>query len=141
MHENRETSVLPAGSAGRSAKAKSRNAGPHGAEESDGGVVPMNPPNERAQATKEAGEGSPRTKENIAESSTPPAQNGRGVSQGLSGVRRVARERKQERFTSLLHHLNVDLLRPSYYALKRKAAPGADGVRGGKSTQRGWKID
>jgi len=62
----------------------------------------MNPPNERAQATKEAGEGSPRTKENIAESSTPPAQNGRGVSQGLSGVRRVARERKQERFTSLL---------------------------------------
>lgn len=70
-----------------------------------------------------------RTKENIANSHTPPAQYGRGVSQGLSGVRRVARERKQERFTSLLHHLTVDLLRQSYYALKPNAAPGVDGVR------------
>jgi group II intron reverse transcriptase/maturase len=50
------------------------------------------------------------------------------VSQGLIGVRRAARERKQERFTTLLHHLNVDLLRGSYYALQRKAAPGVDGM-------------
>jgi RNA-directed DNA polymerase len=46
------------------------------------------------------------------------------VSQGLAGVRKVARERKQERFTTLLHHRSVDLLRESYYALKRNAAPG-----------------
>jgi hypothetical protein len=51
------------------------------------------------------------------------------VSQGLGGVRQVAREKKQERFTALLHHLTVDLLRQSYYALKRNAAPGVDGVR------------
>jgi len=44
-------------------------------------------------------------------------------------VRRAARERKQERFTTLLHHLNVDLLKDSYYALQRKAAPGVDGMR------------
>ncbi len=44
-------------------------------------------------------------------------------------MRRAARERKRERFTTLLHHLNVDLLRASYYALKRKAAPGVDGMR------------
>jgi RNA-directed DNA polymerase len=49
------------------------------------------------------------------------------MSQGLDGVRKVARERKQERFTALLHHLNVDLLRDSY-ALQRKASPGVDGV-------------
>ena len=36
--------------------------------------------------------------------------------------------RKQERFTALLHHVTVDLLRESFYALKRKAAPGVDGV-------------
>ena len=132
MHENRETSALPADSAGRPEKANSRNAGAHGAEESDRAEVPMNQPNKEAQATAEAGEGRGRTKENIAKSSMPPAQNGKGVSQGLSGVRRVARERKQERFTSLLHHLNVDLLRQSYYALKRKAAPGVDGVRWGE---------
>jgi len=50
------------------------------------------------------------------------------VSQGLSGVRQAARERKQERFTALLHHLTVTLLRDSFYALKRQAAPGVDGV-------------
>src|SRR5260370_39698368 len=32
------------------------------------------------------------------------------------------------RFTALLHHLNVDLLRDSFYALQRKASPGVDGV-------------
>ena len=50
------------------------------------------------------------------------------MSQGLDGVRQAAKERKQERLTSLLHHLNVDLLRDSFYALKRKASPGVDGV-------------
>ena len=43
-------------------------------------------------------------------------------------MREVAKERKQERFTALLHHLSVDLLRDSFYALKRQAAPGVDGV-------------
>ena len=50
------------------------------------------------------------------------------MSQGLNGVRQVAKARKQERFTALLHHLSVDLLRDSFYALKRQAAPGVDGV-------------
>ena len=31
-------------------------------------------------------------------------------------------------FTALLNHVTVDLLRDSFYALKRKAAPGVDGV-------------
>jgi retron-type reverse transcriptase len=50
------------------------------------------------------------------------------MSQGLNGVRERARKNKQERFTALLHHVTVDLLRESYYGLKRKAAPGVDGV-------------
>jgi len=45
----------------------------------------------------------------------------------LSGVRQRAGEKKQEKFTALLHHLTVDLLRESYFALQRKAAPGVDG--------------
>ena len=32
------------------------------------------------------------------------------------------------RFTALLHHVNVDTLRQAFYALRRKAAPGVDGV-------------
>ncbi len=57
-----------------------------------------------------------------------PTQSGERVSQGLNGVRERARKNKQERFTALLHHVTVDLLRDSYYGLKRKAAPGVDGV-------------
>jgi len=53
-----------------------------------------------------------------------PTQSGERVSQGLSGVRRVARERKQERFTALLHHVTVDLLRESFDALKKNALLG-----------------
>ena len=50
------------------------------------------------------------------------------VSQALGRVRQAARARKKERFTALLHHISIDLLRLSFYALKRSAAPGVDGV-------------
>jgi group II intron reverse transcriptase/maturase len=43
-------------------------------------------------------------------------------------VRKAAKGRRQEQFTALLHHLNVDLLRDSFYALRRGASPGVDGV-------------
>jgi retron-type reverse transcriptase len=51
------------------------------------------------------------------------------VSQGLAGVRKAARENKEMKFTALLHHVTVDLLKESFRSLKRKAAPGVDGVR------------
>jgi group II intron reverse transcriptase/maturase len=50
------------------------------------------------------------------------------VSQGLDRVRHAARQRKKEKFTALLHHVTIDLLRESFMALKRHAAPGVDGV-------------
>ncbi|MGA7633052.1 MAG: group II intron reverse transcriptase/maturase, partial [Terriglobales bacterium] len=59
---------------------------------------------------------------------TYPTQSGKGVSQGLAGVRKAARDNKEMKFTALLHHLTVDLLRESFYSLKKKAAPGVDGV-------------
>jgi len=49
------------------------------------------------------------------------------VSQGLERVRGAAKQRKKERFTALLHHLTIDLLRAAYSWLKREAAPGVDG--------------
>lgn len=57
-----------------------------------------------------------------------PTQSGNRMSQGWNGVRKVAKGRKQERFTALLHYVTVDLLRDSFFALKRQAAPGVDGV-------------
>ena len=50
------------------------------------------------------------------------------VSQVLGRVRQAAKERKRERCGALLHHVDVDLLRLSFHALKRQAAPGVDGV-------------
>src|SRR5271169_6337034 len=129
MHENREISSAPwSDDQGRSAKAKSRTANMHVLEKSDCAVVPVNQPNKGGRPSAEAGEGRAQTKENISQSHMHPTQSGKRISQGLDGVRKVARETKQERFTALLHHLSVELLRDSFYALQRKAPPGVDGI-------------
>jgi RNA-directed DNA polymerase len=62
------------------------------------------------------------------EPNTQPTQSGERMSQGLRGVRERARKNKQEQFTALLHHVTPELLRDSFYALKRRAAPGVDGM-------------
>src|ERR1035437_544322 len=130
MHENRETSempeekliVRPAG------EGESRTSRTHVTEESDSGVVPMNHSNKDGQPLAESEEGRTLIKENTHQLSTHSTQGEARVSQGLTGVRKAARERKEMKFTALLHHLTVDLLRDSFYALKRKAALGVDGV-------------
>jgi len=109
-------------------KAESHKADTHALEESDRAILSMNQPNKEERSSAEAGEKRARAKENITQSNMSPTQSGEQVSQGLNGVREAAKNRRQERFTALLHHLNVDLLRKSYYALKRQAAPGVDGV-------------
>jgi group II intron reverse transcriptase/maturase len=101
----------------------------HVSEESDRGIVPMKHSNNDRRASAENGEGRPLIKENPPPPHTHPTQSGVRVSQGLAGVRKVAKENKEAKFTALLHHLTVDLLRESFYALKRKAAPGVDGLR------------
>jgi group II intron reverse transcriptase/maturase len=101
----------------------------HVGEESECGIVPMRHSNQERTASAENAEGRPLIKENSPPPHTPPTQSGARVSQGLAGVRKAAKERKEMRFTALLHHLTVDLLRESFYALKRKAAPGVDGLR------------
>ena len=88
----------------------------------------MNRTNKDGEPLAEREEGRPLIKENTHQPSTPPTQSGTGVSQGLAGVRKAAKERKEMKFTALLHHLTVGLLRGSFYALKRRAAPGVDGV-------------
>ena len=129
MHENRESSLTSwLAQQDRSAKAINRTADANVQEQSDCAVVPMNQPNKEGQPSAEVGEGRAQTEENIVPSSMRPTQSGNRMSQGLNGVRQASKERKQERFTALLHHVTVDLLRDSFFALKRKAAPGVDGV-------------
>src|ERR1700726_3592231 len=130
MHENRETSEASRlnQSRDRSEKAICHTADRHVSEESDCAIVPVNLPNKEEQSAAEGGEGRAQAKKNIDPTNTSPTQSGKRVSQGRDGVRQAARERKQERFTALLHHVTINLLRDSFYALKRSAAPGVDGV-------------
>ena len=129
MHENREISCTSwSADQDRSAKPIKRTADMHVREKSDCAVVPMNQSNKEEQSSAEIGEGRVQIEENIVRSNMPLTQSRNGMSQGLRGVRKAATERKQERFTALLHHVTVDLLRDSFYALQRRAAPGVDGV-------------
>jgi len=142
MYENRETSEAPVGNQdGRPAGEGDRHtARAHASEESDSGIVPMSRSNKSGSPLAETEEGRPLIKENTHQSGTHPTQSGARVSQGLAGVRRAAREGKEIKFTALLHHLTVDLLRESFYALKRKAPPGWTGSPGG-SMRPVWKVD
>jgi RNA-directed DNA polymerase len=124
MHENREISSAPwSDDQGRSAKATSRTADAHVLEKSDCAVVPVNQPNKEGQPTAEAREGRAQTWENIAQPHMHPTQSGKRMSQGLDGVRQAARERKQERFTALLHHLSVELLREVFTRFSGRLRP------------------
>jgi len=88
----------------------------------------MNHSNKDKRPLAENEEGRLSIKENAGQPHTYSTQSGKGVSQGLAGVRKAARENKEMKYSALLHHLTVDLLRKSFYSLKRKAAPGVDGV-------------
>ena len=96
--------------------------------ESDGRTVPTKCPNKSGEPLAEGMEGRRPTKENIGQTTAPRTQSRTGASSGLLGVREVARREKRARFTALLHHVSVPLLRDSFYALKQDAAPGVDGV-------------
>jgi RNA-directed DNA polymerase len=88
----------------------------------------MNHSNKGGNSSAESGEGRPLIKENVRQPNTSLTQSGGRVSQGLAGVRKAAGNNKEMKFTALLHHLTIELLRESFYSLKRKAAPGVDGV-------------
>jgi RNA-directed DNA polymerase len=91
-------------------------------------MVPTNRPNKDGKPSAEGEEGRSMIKENVSQPHTSSTQSETSVSQGLEGVRRAAKENKETRFTALLHHMTLNLLRDSFYALKRRAAPGVDGV-------------
>ncbi len=73
-------------------------------------------------------EGRPPTKENTQKPNPCRTQNRKSGPSGLERVREAARKDGKRKFTALLHHVSIDLLRDSYYSLKKQAAPGVDGV-------------
>jgi len=96
--------------------------------ESDGREVPAKGPNNDGNPSAEGSEGRRPAKENIEQTTTSQTQSWAHVLSGLRGVREAARSDKRLRFTALLHHVSIPLLLDSFYALKREAAPGVDGL-------------
>ena len=100
----------------------------NGSERSDSAIRAKKPANKVGKPAAEWVEQRAGTEGNTGQPHTCRAQNRNRVSQGLDRVRMAARQRKKERFTALLHHVSVELLRESFLALKRQAAPGVDGL-------------
>ena len=96
--------------------------------ESDCSIVPAKPRNKGGMPPADGVEGRERTEENTVESNSCRTQSRASGSSRLDGVRQAAQRDRQMRFTALLHHVNIDLLRDSYYRLKRQAAPGVDQI-------------
>ena len=100
----------------------------NGHGQSDGSVVPANPPNKAARAVAEVGEEREPAKGNTASKTHPGHSAGSGAPSALERVREVARQDKGTRFTALLHHVTLGRLRAAYRAIRPQAAPGVDGV-------------
>ena len=108
----------------------------YGREKSDPAIVAMKPTNKAGRLAAEPAERRVGAKGNADQQSTRRAQDRESVSQALDRIRQAARQRKKEKFTALYHHLSIPMLRTAFYALKREAAPGVDGL-----TWRDYEVD
>ena len=111
----------------------------HGHGKSDPAIVARKPvnkvdeagaePSAAGAAAAEPVERRAGTKENAGQQSTCRTQSRESVSPALDRIRQVARSKKKERFTALLHHITPELLDEAFYELKQNASPGVDGLK------------
>jgi len=109
-------------------KASRRNPVVRAAGKSDGDIVPKKSANKGRQCPAEQMEGRSPAKRNSQKDSIDCVQEQSKMSEGLMRVRQRAESDKQSEFVNLFHFLKVPLLRRAFYALKRKASAGLDGV-------------
>ena len=136
MHGNREipeaAGEVPASV--RSGKAAGPTPDMHATGKSDEDIVSMKQSNNGAQPGSpghppaETVERRSSAKGNPTQPTATGTQRPAAASNGLGRVREAAKRDKRQRFTNLMHHVTVDLLRRAYEALKRDAAAGVDGV-------------
>ena len=83
----------------------------HGGGESYSGVVPAKQPNKDGRPSAEVVEERPLAKENTEQSNQCRTQSRESGTNGLERVREAAKQDGKVRFTALLHHVTVELLR------------------------------
>ena len=84
--------------------------------------------NKAASAAAELVERRGGAKENAELQITVRTQSRKAVSQAQARIREAVTRNRQDRLTALLHHINIDVLRASFFGLKKTAAPGVDEI-------------
>jgi hypothetical protein len=97
----------------------------NGDGESYCGIVPTKQPNKSEQSPAEVVEGRPKTKENTRQPNLGRSPSRENRPSGLERVREAARKNGKLKFTALLHHVGIDLLRVSYNSLKKTGGAGS----------------
>jgi RNA-directed DNA polymerase len=100
----------------------------NGREKSDPAIVAVKPTNKAERSAAEPVEPRAGTEGNADQDGTLRTPSRAGASHGLDRVRQTARDRKKERFTALLHHIDVAALEQAFFDLKKTAAAGVDGL-------------
>ena len=130
LRGNREVLEVPSENCeGRLEKATNHTSNMYASRKSDSCIVPEKQPNKNGEnPLAEAVEERQLTKGNALDLAAVRTQSRLAVSTRLHRVRQVARKDKNVRFTNLLCYVTIELLKESFYQLKKKAAPGVDGV-------------
>jgi len=100
----------------------------NGDEKSDRAIVAVKPANKTGKPGAERVERRAGAKGNANDPHGGRARDRETSRLGIERVRKAAQERKGEKFTTLLHHIDATLLGQAYHWLKRDAAPGVDGM-------------
>jgi group II intron reverse transcriptase/maturase len=96
-------------------------------EESDEAVVPKKPAKTRVTPVEQV-EGRAEAKGKSAARNARPTQGGISAATYLQRIGQRAKEKKEERFTNLLSHIKLPLLKEAYQRLKKRAAAGVDAM-------------
>jgi len=96
-------------------------------EKSDEGVVPRKPAKTWVTPV-ESVEGRPEAKGKSAGRNASPTQSGDDALTVLQRIGQRAKEKPEEKWTTLLSHMKVPLLKEAYLRLRKNAATGVDGV-------------
>ncbi len=105
-------------------------------EKSDSSILAMKSANKAEPSAAELAEQRGEAEGTAIQDGAYRTQRRASASTGLDRIRKIAKGKRKERFTALLHHITPELLARSFRALKRDAAPGVDGV-----TWRTYEID
>ncbi|MCY4430183.1 MAG: reverse transcriptase domain-containing protein, partial [Rhodospirillales bacterium] len=100
----------------------------NGLKKSDEAVRPVRVANKGAHAPAEPPEERASTKGNPGSQSTRRTQCRASVPQAADRIRKAAERNRKERLTALFHHVTPEVLGAAYFALKKDAAAGIDGM-------------